>query len=123
MSRKKGQAFEGVALDYLEGKGYRILERNYLTKYGEIDLIAISEDTLVFIEVKYRSTADYGLGFEAVRLQKLRKLERAMWHYIHQHACHLPHNFRLDVVSIDGKVNSEVAYEITHYENVPLPGL
>lgn len=117
MSRAVGQRYESHAADYLRRQGYRILEQNYTTKFGEIDLVAIDGDTLVFVEVKYRATDSHGKGYSFVTPQKLRKLERAVWHYIKAHACHLPHNYRLDVVSIDGPDMDSA--EVVHYTNVP----
>ncbi len=118
MSRAKGMILEAKAAQYLAQKGYRILERNYTTKFGEIDIVAIDADTLVFVEVKYRAHSDFGMGYEAVRGDKLKKLERTMWHYIKAHACHLPHNYRLDVISIDGP-DIDTA-DLKHFTHVPL---
>ena len=53
--RAVGTHYEEEAARYLEQQGYQILERNFFSRYGEIDLIAKDEDTLVFVEVKYRS--------------------------------------------------------------------
>lgn len=118
MSRVKGALYETLAADYLSQKGYRILEKNYTTKFGEIDIVAIDSDTLVFVEVKYRASSSYGMGYEAVRHQKLRKLQKAIWHYIKANACYLPNKYRLDVISIDGPELSAVA--IQHFTNVPM---
>lgn len=117
MSRQKGHLYEDYAAQFLEAKGYRILERNYNTKFGEVDLIAIDDQTLVFVEVKYRSSDTYGKGYEFVTPQKLKRLERTIWHYIKAHACHLPHHYRLDVVSIDGPDYERAT--VSHYSNVP----
>lgn len=113
MSRKIGQIYEDRARAYLEALGFRILEQNYNTKYGEIDLITIEGDTLVFIEVKYRTSDTHGRAYTFVTPQKIAKIKRTAWHYIKSHVCHLPDNYRLDVVGIDGE-------EITHYRNVPI---
>ena len=59
---------------YLEGKGYRILETNFVTKIGEIDIIAKDGDYIVFVEVKARTRADFGEPIEAVTPQKVRKI-------------------------------------------------
>ena len=64
--RAVGTHYEEEAARYLEQQGYQILERNFFSRYGEIDLIAKDEDTLVFVEVKYRSGASFGDPAEAV---------------------------------------------------------
>ncbi len=78
MYRKKvvGKAGEILAAIYLEEKGFRILERNFSTKFGELDIIAEKEGVLHYIEVKTRSSMDYGGPAEAVDEKKLRKMER-----------------------------------------------
>ena len=61
-NRKLGSKWEHAAADYLKKSGYEILETNFRCRIGEIDIIAKAEDTLCFIEVKYRKTSRYG-GF------------------------------------------------------------
>jgi len=111
VSRSIGKEKELVAKAYLQSLNYRILEENYTTKFGEIDLIGIDEDTLVFIEVKYRSNSDFGEGHDYLNPTKRLKLKRTAWHYIQKHACHLPDNYRLDLVSILGDC-------IDHYKHI-----
>ena len=59
---------------FLEKKGYRIIETNFATKVGEIDIIAADGEELVFVEVKARRTAEFGEPIEAVTPQKVRKI-------------------------------------------------
>ena len=65
---------EELAAEYLEGKGYRIVERNYRIRSAEIDLIAERDGVIVFVEVKTRLTKKYGRPAEAVTLNKQRKI-------------------------------------------------
>lgn len=65
---------EKGARDYLEKKGYKILAANYKTKVGEIDLIAADKGTLVFVEVKARTSDAFGQPIEAVTPYKVRKI-------------------------------------------------
>jgi putative endonuclease len=76
-----GDAGERAAAEYLEAKGYRVLHRNYRFGRGEIDLIARTGGTIVFVEVKTRSTESYGEPEEAVTPSKLRRIRRiaAAW--------------------------------------------
>ncbi|MBN2880065.1 MAG: YraN family protein [Clostridia bacterium] len=113
MNRKSlGSAGEERAADFLIGKGYRILAKNYRTRNGEIDLIAEIDDTLVFVEVKLRTSSAYGRGIEAVTQKKAAKIQQIAIAYISKNyeaepAC------RFDVIEI----NSSFASKITHIEN------
>lgn len=101
--RRIGAKYEQKAVEYLETKGYRILERNYRCRQGEIDLIALHENYLVFVEVKYRSDARRGYGSEAVNVQKQRRIIRAAsWYMIREH---IPPDqpCRFDVLSFLGE--------------------
>jgi len=93
-----GEKGEGLAAKFLRQKGYRILEQNYKTRAGEIDIIAMDGDTLVFIEVKTRESLNYGRPFEAVTAYKRKKISNVAMLYLKRlpsmPAC------RFDVVSI-----------------------
>ena len=69
---------------YLEGKGYRILAMNYTRSTGEIDLIAQERDTVVFVEVKRRTSQRYGRPAEAVTPTKRRRIVRTALLYLQQ---------------------------------------
>lgn len=71
---KLGQWGEDLVMKDYISRGYHILERNWHTRYGEIDIIARNEDCLVFVEVKTRKNQKYGEGFESVDWQKQEKL-------------------------------------------------
>ena len=70
----KGKKGEGFALDYLRKRDFLILETNYRNKIGEIDIIAIEGEVLVFIEVKSRTSTSFGRAYEAVNFHKQRKI-------------------------------------------------
>lgn len=99
--RKTGAEYEAAAAAWLETKGYRILERNYRTRLGEIDLIAEEGATLCFIEVKYRSGTGYGMPAEAVTPHKQQKILAVSRHYLTDHGC-WERSIRYDVVEILG---------------------
>jgi putative endonuclease len=102
--RGYGELGEEYALRLLIKCGYKILERNFKCKLGEIDIIAIDKDTLVFVEVKTRWNTKYGKPEEAVTLKKLANINR-----VGQFFCfnknNLPKKLRIDVVAIEAENN------------------
>lgn len=95
---KLGDKGEGLAEKFLRKNGYRIRERNYRTRIGEIDIIADDGDTLVFVEVKTRESIACGLPFEAVTSVKKRKIAGSALLYLKRLKEVPP--CRFDVVSI-----------------------
>ena len=96
-----GRTGEDLAAKHLAGRGYAILERNYRAPYGEIDLIALDSGTVVFVEVKTRTTDAYGAPELAVNQRKQERMVKAALGYLkhkklHQMPC------RFDVVAISG---------------------
>ena len=81
-NRSVGTDGENIALVYYLKKGYRMLARNTHSRFGELDLILEKEDTVVFVEVKTRSTANKGMPYEAVNPRKLVTLQRNMRFYL-----------------------------------------
>lgn len=100
-TKDTGQAAEDRAADFLEGLGYKILDRNFRSKFGEIDLVALDGDTLVFVEVKARATRLFGLPEEAVNKRKIRHITLAGEYYLSLHPG-LPQLLRIDVIAIEG---------------------
>jgi len=102
-----GRSGEDLAAKHLGKLGYRLLERNYSTKQGEIDLIAVDNDTIVFVEVKTRTNDAYGAPELAVDLRKQGRMVKTALGYLrqkklHQMAC------RFDVVTISGGKEPQV---------------
>ncbi len=98
-NKKTGDAGERLAADYLRNNGYRILETNYQTSLGEIDLIARQELTLVFTEVKTRRSQEWGDPFTAVTVVKQQKIIQVALHYLQDQEPAYD-TLRFDVVSI-----------------------
>jgi|SRR3989344_5665662 len=99
---------EEYAAKLLTGKGYRIVEKNFRCMLGEIDIVAIDNDTLVFVEVKTRWSRKFGLPEEAVNERKLYKIRRVADFYLLQNKSALKKQ-RIDVVAIqieNNQVNS-----------------
>ena len=88
--RNVGSRGEDIAAAYLESKSYRILDRNYRTNRGEVDIIGVEEDeatgeaVVVFIEVKTRSDLQYGVPLEAITEEKMERVRRAAEVYMVQ---------------------------------------
>jgi len=97
-----GRIGEQLAAKYLSGLGYKIIERNFRIRGGEIDIIALDGATLVYIEVKTRSSHQFGLPEEAVTPWKLKFLERAAKFYRNNRKkLKLPELERIDVLAVD----------------------
>ena len=108
-----GKTGEDLAVDELERRGYAISARRYRTKHGEIDIVARDGETIVFVEVKARTTTEFGSAAEAVTRQKQRKLVSMAVDYLTRNEIRdVP--CRFDVVAIDGVGQSAA---ITVYPN------
>lgn len=107
---------EDLAENYLKKLGYTILERNFRKGYGEIDIIALDSNILVFIEVKTRSSQKFGTPFEAITSWKLRTLINTAHFYKHTHP-RLPESLRIDAISVILSYTQEVI-EIEHMKNI-----
>ena len=81
---EKGKQAEAAAFSYLEARGYQIIQRNYSTPLGEIDLIAEKDGVLIFTEVRSRQGTNYGLPQETVNKRKQQKIRKVAALYIKQ---------------------------------------
>lgn len=108
-----GSIGEGIAQEYLRKKGYRILEKNYRTRFGEIDIIAEDKGTIVFIEVKTRIHETFGAPEESVTRQKQERLKKVALCYLKDLKKIPP--VRFDVLAIELKGKSADAV-IEHIE-------
>lgn len=96
-----GKWGEAKARIFLEGKGVTILDSNYRTSYGELDLIGLEESQVVFFEVKTRSSDAFGFGEQSITKVKQQHLIDSAEAYIQAHP-HLGENWRIDAIVIDG---------------------
>lgn len=112
---KLGDFGEKQAARYLKSKNYRILYKNYRCRYGEIDIIAKDrEDTLIFIEVKTRSSERYGRGMESVTSKKQQRLKKTGLYFLQKNKIFFT-GLRFDVIDILVKQNEFP--EIIHIKN------
>lgn len=100
--RKIGNAGEEQAAAYLRQMGFTILERNYRTPFGEVDIIALKDEVVVYFEVKYRSTVNYGDPLEAVNYKKQRQISRVANYHYASYARERELLCRFDVIGIYG---------------------
>ncbi len=101
-NKKLGGFGEEEVSKYLENKGYRILTRNYICRFGEIDIVALDKKCLVFVEVKTRTSSKFGAPENAVNYWKQRHLRLSAMCYIEQY--HMKEYFaRFDIVEVFAK--------------------
>ena len=97
--KELGRRGEEVAFRFLKKKGYRIIEKNYVCKMGEMDIIAKEKDTLVFIEVKTRTSMEFGPPQLAVNSSKQKQLSKVALNYLNEKRL-IDVKARFDVVAI-----------------------
>ncbi|HBB76105.1 MAG: hypothetical protein A2186_03790 [Candidatus Levybacteria bacterium RIFOXYA1_FULL_41_10] len=110
------QKGENIACEFLKKKGYKIIERNFRKGYGEIDIIAIKDKTLVFVEVKTRTSNAYGTPFEAISYFKLKSLVKTAQFYKVLNP-RLPDSLRIDAISVLLDKSKDTT-NVEHMENV-----
>jgi len=113
-----GAKGEALVLEMYTGKGYRVVERNYRCKIGEIDLICVKGKLLVFCEVKSRARLVFGLPAESVNDKKKRHIRRVASSYLSQgmrlNRLYKDFDMRFDVVEV---IFVGEEYEVNHVEN------
>ena len=95
-----GRAAETAAATYLEERGYRVLARNWRTRWHEVDIVARSDLGVHFVEVKYRRSDHYGSGFDYITADKANRLRRAALYWVQQNRYSGP--YQIDVMSVSG---------------------
>ena len=111
--KRLGQQGEEIAEGFLKQKGYKLVERNYRCRTGEVDLIVLDRKVIVFVEVKTRSDQRFGSPFEAVERRKQRKMIQAARFFLHERKLH-ERNARFDVVGVSWPGGKPM---IEHIEN------
>lgn len=112
-----GEWGEQAAGTYLEKLGYEIIARNFHTRHGELDLIAMKDKCLCFIEVKTRSNHTYGHGEEAITAKKLQAMLASIAVYLESLGNEAPIEWQIDAVIVEG-YKGDPAPMILHYENI-----
>lgn len=105
-SQSSGKAAEALACQHLKQQGLRLLAQNWHCRRGELDLVMLDTDTVVFVEVRYRRHAAWGGAIESVDARKREKLTAAAMHFLQQESRWAKHPCRFDVIAINSKGNS-----------------
>ncbi len=105
---------EEIAAKYLKKSGYKILDRNFRARNTEIDIVAIKDKTLIFVEVKTRTSEKFGTPLESINYFKLKSLVKAAEHYKISHS-RLPEAMRIDAISVDLSLEEP---KIEHIQNI-----
>jgi putative endonuclease len=100
-----GEAKEELARRHLEGQGLRLLARNHRCRHGEIDLVMRDGATLVFVEVRYRSSERFGGAAQSVDAHKQRRLIAAAGHYLQGHPTTLACRFDVLAIGADDRID------------------
>ena len=111
--KRLGQEGEDLAAGFLRNKGYKLVERNYRCKTGEVDLIVLDRKVVVFVEVKTRSDHSFGTPFEAVEGRKQRKMIQAAQYFLHEHKLD-QRDARFDVVGVSWRGDQPVVEHIVN---------
>lgn len=107
-----GKLGEELAVDFLQKNGYKILETNWVFQKAEIDIIAQKENVLAIVEVKTRSTIDFGLPQDFVKPKKIQLLVKAVNEYVISNDLDVEIRFDIIAISKEGK-----EYTIEHIED------
>lgn len=109
-----GKRGEEIAAEFLKKQGVDIIEKNYHTKFGEIDLIGFDKSTIIFIEVKLRNNDNFGTPVEAITQTKLKRIYKSALWYISMHKNN--YDYRFDVIAIR-KDNINRCYYLEWFKN------
>ncbi|MGK9368681.1 YraN family protein [Melioribacter sp. Ez-97] len=112
--RERGNLGEEIACNYLINKGMTVIDRNYHYGHGEIDIICKDNDTIVFVEVKYRKSLKYGEPEFAITKNKQRQIRKIAEAYLYEKKI-TDQPCRIDVITIVHEAGKEPA--LTHYRD------
>lgn len=99
--QKSGKDAEKQAENFLKLKKLKLVQRNFHSRYGEIDLIMLDRKTLVFIEVRLRSSSDFGNAAESVTIQKQRKIITTAQYFLSRYSEFSNRICRFDVIAFN----------------------
>ena len=112
----RGMRGESKARKFLKKKGLRIVAKNWRAGRGEVDVICLDSEVLVFVEIRSRSETASVTGYHSVGLKKKKILKKTCLAYLDGLAC----SYRFDIVDV--VLSDEKEDEVYHYENIPLFG-
>ncbi|MDW8052302.1 MAG: YraN family protein [Armatimonadota bacterium] len=119
MSRARlGRRGEAIAAQYLQAQGYQVIACNWRKREGELDIVALEGETLVFVEVKTRRTLTYGAAEESIDARKQARLARLAQRFVDEHPELRFRESRFDVVVVD---MTELPVQVRLYRNAFYP--
>jgi len=110
-----GRWGENIAVEFLEKKGYTVVDRNVRAAHGEIDIVAIIDDLLVFVEVRTRSSHAFAYPEESVTLRKQAYILAAAEEYLRLHP-DTSDSWQFDLIAVEGRPGGNA--QIEHFENI-----
>lgn len=103
-----GKKIENLASAYLQKHNLKLVTTNYSCKMGEIDLIMMDKEILVFIEVRYRRDRNYGDAVGSINKSKQNKIKKTASYYLQQHKLYDKISCRFDVVAVSGQSSEDL---------------
>lgn len=117
MNRVIGKIGEEYAEKFLLEKKYKFVEANYYSRFGEIDLIFLDNQELVFVEVKARKSNFFGSGEESLTLSKKRKIIKTLLYFLNSASKKQFRSWRIDLISVKLNYQNKLL-EISHLKNI-----
>lgn len=114
--RQIGLDGEKLARKFLENLGYKILSQNFHSRFGEIDIVALDNKSIVFVEVKLRSNDFFGTPLESITYSKLEKIKKTAFYFLTINNL-ASSDFRIDAVEI---IKKGEKFELSHVKNITL---
>lgn len=112
-----GKRGENTAVMFLENNGYSILFKNWSCEYGELDIVGLKNEQLVFFEVKTRTGIRYGWPEESVTILKQEHLLNCANAFIDHYPKYEKYSWQIDVIAIMVNSSDVEKFQITHFEN------
>lgn len=117
----QGEHFENLALEHLNKHELQLLERNYHCKLGEIDLILLDKNQLVFTEIRSRSESEFGTALESITPRKQHKIRRTAQYWLQNNPSYRKHICRFDCIGFDlvdhNTQKENCSYELSWIKN------
>ncbi len=105
-SEQHGKQAEEIAANYLRNQKVKLLIQNFHSRFGEIDLIGLDKEILIFVEVRYRKNEHFLAAVETIDQHKCRKIIITSEYYLNKHKKYQSHLCRYDVMTITGELES-----------------
>ena len=114
--KKIGNIGEKIAANYLQNQGYQLLDQQYTTRYGELDLVMFESGSVIFVEVKTRTTDTFGMPETSITPEKLERIQNAGLLWLQEHP-EINDFWRIDVISVILDHYNKVK-DVQHFINV-----